>query len=48
MKIIIEITGKDVDKLDADEIAELIFQKLDDEYYHVTVTGYCAMEIDRR
>ena len=38
MKIIIEITGSDIDKIDADGVAEMVFNRLDLEGYDVTVT----------
>ena len=40
MKIIIEITGKDVDQIDADAVAEMVFERLDDDGYDVEVVGY--------
>lgn len=39
MKIIITITGKDVDQLNADNVAETVFFSLDDDGYDIMVTG---------
>lgn len=39
MKIVIEITGNDIDKIDADGVAEMVFNRLDRDGYDVTVTG---------
>ena len=39
MKIIIGITGNDIDKIDADGVAEMVFERLDMDGYDVTVTG---------
>lgn len=40
MKMIIEITGADVELLEADEVANVVFDLLDDNEFDVSVTGY--------
>ena len=39
MKILITVTGKDVDQLNADNVAETLFFSLDDDGYDILVTG---------
>jgi len=39
-RIVLNITENDVDKIDADSLAEFVFAKLDDDGYDVTVIGY--------
>lgn len=40
MKIVIEISGNDTDKLDADGVTETVFYSLNSDGYDVEVTGY--------
>lgn len=40
MKIVIEITGNDIDKLDADGVVETVFNSLGSDGYDVEVTGH--------
>lgn len=39
MKVIIEISGNDVDKLSAESIADFLFMTLSTDGFDVTVTG---------
>lgn len=39
-RIVLNITGNDVDKMDAESLAEFVSAKLDDNGWDVTVIGY--------
>lgn len=38
-RIVIEISGADIDKIDADGLAEMVYERLENDGYDVTVTG---------